>query len=106
MWLDQWATWCLIALALWILLSGLDDLFIILVHMRLARRPFAWPSQDELAAEPERRIAVLVPLWHEDGVIEQMLAQTETELFRGQGITDLRDGARMRRNLEGDKTHG
>ncbi len=73
MWLDQWATWCLIALALWILLSGLDDLFIILVHMRLARRPFAWPSQDELAAEPERRIAVLVPLWHEDGVIEQML---------------------------------
>lgn len=60
-------------MALWILVSGLDDLFIALVHLMTRRQPFPWPSNAELEAEPERRIAILVPLWREHAVIGRML---------------------------------
>jgi bacteriophage N4 adsorption protein B len=60
-------------IALWILLSGLDDLFITLVFLWTRRGRFRWPDPAELDACSERRIAILVPLWHEDGVIGQML---------------------------------
>ena len=63
----------LVLLAVWILLSGLDDLFIGLVFL-LARRPRVQrPSKEELAARTERTLAILVPLWHEDRVIARML---------------------------------
>ena len=64
----------LVLLAVWMLLSGLDDLFIGLVFL-LARRPRVQrPSKEQLAACPERSLAILVPLWHEDRVIARMLA--------------------------------
>ena len=60
-------------LAFWILVSGLDDLWITLVFWRHCRTPFPWPSEAELAVACQRRIAILVPLWHESGVIGKML---------------------------------
>jgi adsorption protein B len=60
-------------LAAWILLSGLDDLFISIAFILSRHRRFAWPAASELDETPERRIAILVPLWHEAGVIGQML---------------------------------
>ncbi|MCL4401534.1 MAG: hypothetical protein M1436_02560, partial [Acidobacteria bacterium] len=67
---------CLLALALWVVLSGLDDLFLQLVFCRLrfgrAGR-FRWPNPAELESARPKRIAIFVPLWHEHGVIEKML---------------------------------
>lgn len=59
-------------LAAWILISGLDDLFISLVWI-FAKREFRWPGAGEVAEQRERRIAIFVPLWHEHRVIGQML---------------------------------
>jgi hypothetical protein len=67
---------CLIPLALWILISGLDDLFITLEFFFTRRKPFSWPSEVELDRAAERRIAILVPLWREHRVIAQMLEHT------------------------------
>ena len=41
---------CLVPLALWILVSGLDDLFITLVFLCTRRRSFPWPSEADLDA--------------------------------------------------------
>jgi len=60
-------------MVVWILLSGLDDLFISLVYFLSRARPFPWPDGSELQAAPERRIAIFVPLWHEHEVIGEML---------------------------------
>ena len=64
---------CLVPLALWILISGLDDLFITLAFLVTRRKPFSWPADGDLDRAPERRIAILVPLWREHRVIGQML---------------------------------
>jgi adsorption protein B len=69
---DHWILACLVPLAIWILASGLDDLFVSLVYLT-GGKPFAWPKDVELDRAPERRIAILVPLWHEHRVIGQML---------------------------------
>ncbi len=73
MWLEPWLAACLAVLAAYILLSGLDDLFIDMLYFLVARKPFPWPADGELARAPERRIAILVPLWQEHEVIGQML---------------------------------
>jgi len=70
--IEHWVSVCLGPLAAWILISGLDDLFISLVWI-FAKREFLWPAPQEVAERPERRIAVFVPLWHEHRVIGQML---------------------------------
>lgn len=58
-------------LAAWILVSGLDDLFVLAVWLIRARRPrVPPPGPDPL---PEKRIAIFVPLWQEHAVIHQML---------------------------------
>jgi bacteriophage N4 adsorption protein B len=67
---------CLIALAAWILLSGLDDLFIGIVSFLTRRRQPVRPPQAELEHAPERRIAIFVALWHEHKVTGQMLDRT------------------------------
>ncbi len=54
-------------------MSGLDDLFIAIVVLTRRRGSFAWPADPELEAAPERRIAVLVPLWREHAVIGRMI---------------------------------
>lgn len=69
---DNWVVVCLAPVAVWILLSGLDDLFIDIVFF-WHREAFIWPQEPELPQASQRRIAILVPLWHEHQVIGQML---------------------------------
>ena len=64
---------CLAPLAFWILLSGLDDLFIAAAHLATRKKQFPWPADSDLEDVPERRIAIFVPLWREHRVIGQML---------------------------------
>ena len=71
--LELWATAFLVLLASWILLSGLDDLFIDLVWLWSGGETLRRPSESELNTAPRRRIALLVPLWREAGVIGRML---------------------------------
>lgn len=73
MWIDHWVAVCLVPLAFWILLSGLDDLFIAVVFLATRKKQFPWPADSDLEQAPERRIAIFVPLWHEHRVIGQML---------------------------------
>lgn len=61
---------CLVPLAIWVVVSGLDDLFIDLVCWFRAS-PFTPP--ENLDSTPEKRIALFVPLWREDRVIAEML---------------------------------
>jgi len=81
---------CLAPLAFWILLSGLDDLFVALVWLIPRRKRFPWPADLELDGAFERRIAILVPLWNEHRVIGQMLERnlasiryTRYDIFAG-----------------------
>src|SRR5947209_3486222 len=71
--LEHQLAWCLIPVAFWVLLSGLDDLFIAFVHLTTRNKPFPWPAEADLESVAERRIAIFVPLWHEHRVIGQML---------------------------------
>jgi adsorption protein B len=71
--LDHWVAKLLVPLAVWILLSGLDDLFIAVTWLAVRRRRFPWPDDGDLTCAPERRIAILVPLWREHRVIGRML---------------------------------
>lgn len=67
------------AVALWLLLSGIDDLFIDLVYwsrrcwrsLTVYRRHPHMEAQD-LRFAPERAMAIMVPAWQETGVIGQM----------------------------------
>ncbi len=78
--LDSWIAACLVPLAVYVLISGLDDLFLdgafvyrwIVFHF-LGRPWFPWPTPAEVDAAPRRRIAIFVPLWHEHAVIGSML---------------------------------
>lgn len=70
---EQWVAACLVPVALWILLSGLDDLLVDAVYFLRRRPPFPWPAEAALASCPQKRLAILVPLWHEHAVIGQML---------------------------------
>jgi bacteriophage N4 adsorption protein B len=64
---------CLVPLAIWILLSGLDDLWIALVFACTWRKRRQLPPEAELNSRAERPIAIFVPLWHESRVIGHML---------------------------------
>lgn len=98
--LDPWLSVCLVPLTLWILLSGLDDLWITLVSLYLQRdrRP------PVAASGIQRRIAIFVPLWHEHSVIGRMLDRNLSlisygnyEVFAGIYPNDLE----TRRALDG-----
>jgi len=93
--LTHLAIGCLVPLALWILISGLDDLFITLAFFFTRRRSFPWPSEENLDAAPERRIAILLPLWHEHRVVGQMLERnlaairySDYDIFAGVYLND------------------
>ncbi|MCU1275974.1 MAG: bacteriophage receptor, outer membrane protein [Bryobacterales bacterium] len=71
---------CLVPLAIWMLLNGLDDLVVDFVcacswlAARLFKRVrFRRPLEPELDAVPQKRIAVFVPLWKEHRVIQKMV---------------------------------
>jgi adsorption protein B len=74
--LDSAAASLLIPLAILMLVSGLDDLLLVLAMVwrwiRLRRLPQG-PSDAGLQLVPEQRIAIFVPLWREDCVIRRML---------------------------------
>ncbi|MDQ6760790.1 MAG: glycosyltransferase, partial [Acidobacteriota bacterium] len=79
--LDSGVLWMLLPLGIYILFTGLDDLFIDLIWLyfsareRLFGKPrVTLPEEAQLASCPEKRIAIFVPLWHEHQVIGQMLA--------------------------------
>jgi adsorption protein B len=77
---DTAVLWLLTPLAWAILLSGLDDLAVDLIwafawikaKLRPAARLYP-PGERQLQSAPVRRIAILVPLWHEHAVIGAML---------------------------------
>ena len=57
----------MLPVAVWILLSGLDDLFITFVWLlSFLRKPREELTVEQLRALPEKHIAVFVPLWHRD----------------------------------------
>lgn len=65
------------------LVSGLDDLFMDLVHYvrliyrRLFRRKYIKPiTREQLAAAPEKPIAIMIPAWDESNIIQRMLLNT------------------------------
>src|SRR5580704_3243376 len=78
--IDRCVVALLAPLAAAILLSGLDDLVVDLAWgwawLKLRLRPQASlfpPGPRQLEAAPRMRIAILVPLWQEHGVIARML---------------------------------
>ncbi len=75
--LDLWASECLVPLALWVLVSGLDDLCVDLRFLLWKIRTRGQAPDDE--AQPtsgypsEKRIAIYIPCWDESAVIRKML---------------------------------
>jgi adsorption protein B len=74
---DRLALELLAPLAVWVLASGLDDLVIDLSWIWLRLKSKLWPNHvpRRPATTPtiEPRIAILVPCWQEDNVIEDMV---------------------------------
>ncbi len=104
MWLDRWVVVCLVPLVSWILLSGLDDLFVICVSLLPGTNRFRWPGEKELDCADQRRIAILVPLWREHAVIERMLERNLSviryrsyDIFAGVYPNDPRTRSAVRR---------
>lgn len=65
------------------LISGIDDLFMDLVHYtrliyrRLFRRKLIKPvTREQLLATPEKPIAIMIPAWDESNIIQRMLLNT------------------------------
>jgi adsorption protein B len=71
--MDSWTGGSFALLLCWILLNGIDDLFIGLVWLFLPQR--SEHSFTSKPGVPERRTAIFVPLWQEHRVIERMVAQ-------------------------------
>jgi adsorption protein B len=71
--LDHWVGVCLIPLAIWVVISGLDDLLPDLAWLCCRFHRFPWPGEEELARAPRKSIAIFVPLWREHAVIGNML---------------------------------
>ncbi|MBM3810100.1 MAG: glycosyl transferase family protein [Acidimicrobiia bacterium] len=78
-WADGLAAGLIVPLAVWIILSGLDDLVILAAFLlrpvlEIWRRPLLpVPSRHMLASLSQRRVAIFVPLWQEAAVIADML---------------------------------
>ena len=78
--IDRGVLWLLAPLAVVLLVSGLDDLVVDLFwalawlkdKLRPAARLFP-PGEKQLDSAPQRRIAILLPLWNEHAVIAKML---------------------------------
>jgi adsorption protein B len=59
-------------MAIWVLVSGLDDLFIAVVYLATRRRRVPAPEPEDPTLPPAR-IAVLLPCWREHAVVAEML---------------------------------
>lgn len=70
---DAWVVAMLPALAVWFILSGLDDLAVDLIFaLRWLRGGTKLPA-DPAPTRPEKKLAIFVPLWREHEVIERMV---------------------------------
>ena len=83
-WLDRLIAEVLAPLAVWVFINGLDDLVIdfFYVYLRLGGH-HASPSPQALehsASASQRKIALMIPCWQEDKVIEQMLDHNLAEI--------------------------
>ena len=69
-------------IAVYILISGLDDLIIDLVWLWITLRAQLRPAADVEAIRqaPQRRIAIIIPAWREYAVIQQMLEHNSTAI--------------------------
>jgi adsorption protein B len=78
--IDRFIAALLTPLAVWVIVNGFDDLFI------AGAAAYAWlrfrftasqrlrpPTEAQLSSVPQRRIAIFVCLWHEHGVIRDMV---------------------------------
>src|SRR5690242_12831067 len=74
--IDRCMAIILTVLTPWVIVTGIDDLFIALVAgiaAIRARRSSRLPDDAGLQAVPERRMAIFVCLWREHGVIRDMI---------------------------------
>ena len=70
---DQWVAEALAPLGVWILLSGLDDLVLVAACLSRRRRDPGPPTEAQISAVREKRLAVFLPLWLESDVIGYMV---------------------------------
>jgi adsorption protein B len=78
--IDRWIVSLMGPLALWVIVNGVDDLFILLaaayawLRFRFtSRQQERGPTEKDLDAVPQRRMAIFVCLWREHGVIRDMV---------------------------------
>jgi bacteriophage N4 adsorption protein B len=67
----------------WFLVSALDDFVVLIAWLWSlidSEQVLVWPKPGELFAGPERRMAIFVPAWREERVIERMLEQNTATL--------------------------
>lgn len=70
---DAWVAAILPAIAVWFIVSGLDDMAVDLIFGARWLRGRTKAPVESAIPRREKRLAVFVPLWHEYQVIEQML---------------------------------
>jgi bacteriophage N4 adsorption protein B len=73
----------LLPLAVWILISGLDDIIVDLAGLlaAVANRFKSRPSRRRLLQAEQRAIAIFVPCWHEHGVIAAMVERNRDRIL-------------------------
>lgn len=78
--IDRWIAGIMAPLAIWVIVNGLDDLFVTLAagYAWLRSRNPRWieectPADEDLDAVPQRRMAIFVCLWREHRVIRDMI---------------------------------
>ena len=82
MWLDHWVAALLAPLAIWLLVNALDDLFLDAVAAFAGLRDTSHVlAPADIAAAPERRMAIFVPLWKEHAVVRRMLEHNQAAIL-------------------------
>ena len=80
--IDHWVASLLVPLAFWVLINGLDDLFIDVAGL-IAYFRRQVPTEEDLDSVPQRRMAIFVALWREHSVIQRMIDNNITRLNYG-----------------------
>jgi len=80
--IDHWVATLLVPLAFWVLINGIDDIFIDIAGL-IAYFTRTIPSEQEIDSIPQRRTAIFVALWREYSVIQRMIDNNVTRLNYG-----------------------
>jgi adsorption protein B len=69
-------------IAIYILISGIDDLFVdtLWLWTTIRARGQPRPSPEQLRENPQKRIAIVIPAWREFGVIQRMLEHNSASI--------------------------